>query len=149
MTQQYGSLREKIAAESAARRERYAQYPAIVAEADAAGRKAAEAVNPTPMIVEQRENMLDDSSPVTKQWIVEGGVCGFGWVTVKPANCSFAIWAKKYDTARRWGKDYYGGISVSSPLMTQSMARNAAWARGFAQVLQSHGIKAQTHSRID
>jgi hypothetical protein len=115
--------------------------------ADAAGHAAATATTPVPMIVTQHKNMVDDSSPVEKQWYVEGGVCGFAWVIVRPATSSFAKWAKK--NLPHTHIDYYGGLSISSGLMTQSMERNMAYCSAYAKVLNEAGIRAHMNSRID
>ena len=46
---EYGSLREKIAAESKARKARYAEFEAVFNEANRAGFAAAEAMTPAAM----------------------------------------------------------------------------------------------------
>jgi hypothetical protein len=114
-----------------------------------AGNAAAAAATPVPMVVSQHQNMADDNSPIEKQWYVADGVCGFGWVQIKPGNSPFANWLKK--TGRGRANSYAGGIYVSSPLRTQSMARNEAWAMGFAKVIGQiiEGIRVYAQSRID
>jgi hypothetical protein len=125
----------------------YELFEAVYRLAVLEGNEAAAAVTPVPMVVSQHANMADDESPVVKQWFVADGVCGFGWVSVRPGNSPFANWLKK--TGRGSRDSYAGGVHVSSPLMTQSLTRNEAWARGFAKVLNEKGIKAYAHSRID
>lgn len=92
-------------------------------------------VVPAPMVVEQHANMMDDNSPVVQQWCEPNGVCGFGWVQVSPANCSFANWLKtkgyKYSS-------YDKAVLLHSPLMTQSLERNYSWACGVADYLNKH-----------
>lgn len=116
-------------------------------DAHVAGMIAAGAMTPTPMIVEQHANMLDDASPVVKSWTVLDGACGFAWVIVKPGNSPFANWAKKYKGAK---KDYYGGVRVKwVSEFNQSIARKEAYAGAFAKVLSDAGIKAYANSRLD
>lgn len=110
-----------------------------------AGAAAAAAVTPVPMVVSQHANPLNDASPVTKSWFVADGVCGFGWVSLK-GNTAFGKWLTKNGLAR---KGYPSGLSISSKLMTQSLARNAAWAHGAADFLNAHGVPAYGQSRID
>src|SRR5262245_61893810 len=101
----YGSLREKIAAESAERKVRYAKFEAAYAKAVAAGKAAGEKAEVVPMIVREHENPMNDASPVKNEWFVGDGVCGFAWVTVSPGNSSFAKWLVKNKLA---GKAYGG-----------------------------------------
>jgi hypothetical protein len=126
--------------------ERDAKWAELHAKACEAGHAAAEACKPTPMVVQQHANMLDDSSPVTQSWVVEGGPCGFAWVVIRPGNCSFARWAKKHARA---DKHYYGGVSIWCPLGTQSMAIKEAYCRAYATVLREAGIDAYAGSRLD
>ncbi len=116
-------------------------------EAIQAGLKAGGAITPTPMVVQQHRNMLDDGSPVVKQWHVPEGVCGFAWVNIKPGNCAFANWLK----AQGLGKtdSYAGGVTVWISEYNQSYTRKAAHAAAMAQVLAAHGIKAYSHARLD
>lgn len=123
------------------------EYLRIVCAAHDAGTKAAQECTPVPMIVSQHKNMLDDNSPTEKSWYVADGVCGFAWVVIQPATSSFARWAKQ--NVPHAHKEYYGGLGISSPLMTQSMARNEAYCHAYAKVLRDAGIPASSRSRID
>lgn len=115
--------------------------------ADLAGRDAAEAAVPTPMIVVQRANPLDDNSPIVKQYEpVMGGVCGFAWVVVRPGTSAFARWIKANKGAR---KHYYGGMELWVSRYGQSMERKEAYAQAFAKVLRDHGVDAYAGSRMD
>jgi hypothetical protein len=122
----------------------------LVKTADAAGKAAAAAVTPVPMVVQERANPLDDSSPVVRQWApVMDGVCGFAWVNVKPGNSAFANWLKK-QPGSRWRTDSYeGGVSMSVFDYNQSLTRKAAYAGAFARVLSEAGIRAYSASRMD
>jgi hypothetical protein len=146
METQYATLREKIAAETAARKTRYADFEKWIVEASQAGVAAVAALQVTPMVVAQHENPMDDGSPVTKSYFVADGPCGFAWVTVMPANCSFAIWAKK---TQGWTPAYGGGLQMWVHAYNQSMQRKEAYAYAYAAVLSSHGIHAYAGSRMD
>lgn len=129
-------------------------YQKMWNEAQKAAARASVKVTPTPMIVQQHASPLDDGSPVVKEWFVKGGVCGFGWVEVRPANSKFANWLKRRDIGRY--SSYSRCIHLSAPGMTQSMTRNEAAARAMAEVLVTElaaigEIKTEVsaHSRID
>jgi hypothetical protein len=111
------------------------KFASILAAALAAGIAAGAAAVPTPMIV--------SGHGISE--FVSDGVCGFGWVEF-PGNTAFGRWAKRNGHAR---SGYPKGLSIWSKLMTQSLARNEAWAEGVADVLRSHGIAASAKSRID
>lgn len=135
---QYGSLREKIAAEKIEREERYAKFAEVTREAHKLGVAAAEDIVPTVMVVR------DDSTG--QEWQVEGGACGFAWVSVRPGNSSFAIWARK----QGWGQSSYMGTYLWVRHFGQSMERKQAYARAYAAHLQlALGIKASAGSRMD
>lgn len=114
------------------------KFAAILSEAFAAGAAAGAAAAPTPMVV-------SEDRPGGKSWFVPDGVCGFGWVHFA-GNTAFGKWARKNGHARG---DYPTGLAISSKLMTQSMARNEAWAHAVAEVLRANGITAYGRSRID
>lgn len=146
MTTQYATLREKIAAESAGRKAKYAEFEQWEREAYDAGMAAAQSFEPVPMIVTEHQNPLDDASAVKKQWFVGDGVCGFAWITVHPANSSYAIWAKKNKGYRA---AYGGGMQRWVSEFNQSMQRKERFADAYATVLRNHGIKAYSGSRMD
>jgi len=148
-----GSLREKIRAESEARRARYAEFAKLWADAHAAGMAAGNAVRPTPMVVcngDVRINgaPLDPYKPATDIVdVVADGACGFAWVVVRPGSCSFARWAVKEREGR---KEYGGGVRVRwVGEFNQSLERKDAYAKAFADVLRAAGINAYAHSRMD
>jgi len=128
----------------------------IMALALEAGIKALNTAKPTPMIVEQHTNMIDDNSPVAKSWVVDGGVCGFAWVQFKAnttPNRKFLAGLKKAgmvgEKGSDWGKSYQGGYSYWVGQGGQSMERKIAFASAFAQVLSDNGITVYTGSRMD
>lgn len=106
---------------------------------------------PVPMVVQEHANMLDDNSPVVKQYApAMGGVCGFSWVVVRPGNCSFANWLKKTSKARY--DEYYRGVIVhgeDNKYNGQSMDTKAAWTSGFNRVISDAGIKTQVYTWMD
>ena len=118
----------------------------IYQEAHYKGNAAVEMTTVTPMVVQQRENPLNDDSRVIRQYIVNDGVCGFASVTVKPANSKFA----KFLVANGLGrKSFNGGVSMSIRDFNQSLTKKEAYAYAFASVLNEHGIKAFVDSRMD
>ena len=149
----YGSLREKIAAEKAERANRYRGFADLWAQAHAAGMAAGNAVRPTPMIVRNGSIRINGQplNPYAPDGqiidVVADGACGFAWVTVHPATSSFARWCAKVHGSRR---AYGGGMQVKWVAeFNQSMARKEAYARAFADVLNTAGIKAYAGSRMD
>lgn len=131
-------------------------------EAALAGAKAAASAVPTPMVVTQRTNPLDDASPVKQAWFVADGVCGFAWVHIKAWKGAtsgdptltrrFSNWLKRNGYVR--GRAYEGGVSYHGDFgltgtAVQSLTRNEAGARAFAEVLRKAGIMANARSRID
>lgn len=123
-------------------------YQQIFDEALAAGKQAAMDANPTPMIVQQHENPLDDSSPVEKSWRVSGGVCGMAAVHFTDGRKSFARWLKSKGYAR---DAYPKGVKVHchSPVEVQSLTRNSAMAAAMAKVFSKHGHDCTVWTRMD
>ena len=118
----------------------------VYEEAYQAGLAALKGSVPVPMVVQGSANPLDDSSPVVKDWFVEGGVCGFAWINIYPARGPFVSWCKKNGVGN---KAYGGGYKIGVREGGQSMERKEAFARAFAEVLQSYGLKANAGSRMD
>lgn len=106
--------------------------------ADDAGRRAVAALTANggirPMVVQQRENPLDDRSKVVYQETVSDGVCGFAWVELKPANNAFCKWLVKKGYASKLSGP---GVSIWVHDYNQSMQKKAAYARAFCQVIKS------------
>lgn len=145
-TIEYGSLREKIAAEKAERLARYADFETLLDNAHAAGMAAGEVARPSVMVVEQHAHPLVDSSPVTQRWVEPEGPCGFAWIKVKPATSSFARWLVKREYA---SKAYQGGVQIWVGQFGQSLERKAAYAAAYAGVLNAAGFDAYAQSRMD
>jgi hypothetical protein len=125
----------------------------ILVEASESAEQAVKACRPTPIIVGSPSTPLgNDVDPNQQTWFVEGGVCGFASVVIKPARGKFVALLKKRGIG---GAHYYGGYSVSSwefaPSIRrdQSYERACAAAKGAVDVLQSYGINAYVDARID
>lgn len=121
-------------------------FASLYREADLAGRKAADALTPTPMVVTDGDVLTGKPVPGARKFYVPEGVCGFAWVTVKPGNCGMARWLKKHKNA---SAGYYGGMELWIDAYGQSMERKEAYARAFANVLNDAGINAYAGSRMD
>jgi hypothetical protein len=137
MEKQFNTLKEKIAFEKQARMQRYDNYADIVSKAIEAGLQAGKEAMPIPMYA------IDQGIPIDR---IDDGACGFAWITVKPANSSFAIWAKKQEIMR---SAYGGGVQYWVSHFGQSVARKAAFAGAFAKVLRDNGINAIAGDRLD
>lgn len=137
--------KEKIEAEKEERVSRENRFGQIIGAALARAHNDGEAHSPTPMIVEQHQDMLDDSSPVKKSWFVEQGVCGFVWVNLKPATSSFCRFLQK--KAPGWKRDsYYGGLTYWVFQFGQSYEKKVAFARELAKALNEHQEETKTHA---
>jgi hypothetical protein len=134
--------REMLADKASERDARYAEFRELVGRAHAAGMAAGRTVQCEPMGV-ARVN-ADGSRTLVD--IVPDGPCGFAWITIRPGNSSFAIWAKRNRIADR---AYGGGVSIWVGEFGQSMTRKQAYAYAYAGVLQDAGVKAYSGSRMD
>ncbi len=126
---------------------------AIFVEAAEAAEAAVKACRPTPMIVGSPSTPLGNDVDMSQQtWFVEGGVCGFASVVIKPARGSLVTLLKQRNVGR---KSYYGGWDVASwefaPSIRrdQSYERACAAAEAAASVLCKYGINAGVDARID
>lgn len=109
----------------------------LYARADAAGKAAAAALTPKPMIV---------SDPrMRSTYVVASGVCGFAWVTFA-GNTPFGRWAKANKLAK---PAYPKGLMIWVSDYGQSMERKEAYARAFAAQLRADGVMAYSDSRAD
>jgi hypothetical protein len=116
----------------------------LYTQARAAGLLAAQAAQVNPMIVNAHKNPLDANSEITKQYLVEDGVCGFASVVVK--NIKFANGLKKMNIGR---KNYGSGWCISVRDFNQSLTRKEVYAHAFAEVLRANGVEAYVDSRMD
>ena len=120
-------------------------FESIYQEADQAGQAA---VNDKMLNGGVEPMVLVGGVPGGKKetYYVADGPCGFAWVNVRPGNCSFANWLKKY---KGCDKSYYGGVDVWISKYGQSIQKKEIYARAFAEVLEKYGIKAYADSRLD
>lgn len=121
-------------------------FAALYAEADAAGKAAAEAAIPVPIVVGEETSpfsgQVDYSKPT---YFVSEGLCGFAWVNFK-GNTAWGRWAKKNGVAT---PAYGGGLQVWVRGYGQSVTRKEAYADAFAAVLRDNGVDAYAGSRLD
>lgn len=119
----------------------------LFADAHLAGMTAAMEHVPTPMLVVEHTNPLNDNSPIKRVYApVMDGVCGFAWIVIKPANCAAAKYAKEHLGAR---KGYEPGIHIWVHQFNQSYERKMKYAAAFVEVLRSVGINAYADGRLD
>lgn len=112
-----------------------------------AGCRAVETATVIPMVVNLHSDPFNDNSKIVKNWIVNDGVAGFAWITVRPANSKFANYLKKNGLGKT--DSYSGGCKIWVSGYGQSMQKKEAYAQGFAKVLSDHGIRAYADSRMD
>jgi hypothetical protein len=125
----------------------------ILVEASEAAEAAVKACTPQAIIVGSPSTPLgSDVDPNQKTWFIEGGVCGFASVVIKPARGSIVAELKK----RKIGSAHYGGgYSFSSWQLAPSIRRDQSYeracaaAKGAVEVLKSYGINAYVDARID
>jgi hypothetical protein len=106
--------------------------------------------SPEAIFVEACRNAKSALVEERLRWGAEPAYCGFAWVLIKPARGNFVKFCKKHNIGIN---GIYGGWELStysfSDYHGQSMDLKEASARGFAKVLQAHGIKAWMKSRAD
>ena len=120
----------------------------IYSEAHSKGIAAGNACSPTPMVVGQPTTPLGNDIDYSKDtYYVSDGVCGFAWVNIKPARGGFVKYLKENGIGRK--DSYYGGYTIWVREFGQSLARKESYARAFADVLTTNGIKAYSMSRMD
>jgi hypothetical protein len=75
--------------------------------------------------------------------------CGFAWVKISPATQPFGRFLKKEGIVDRAAWD--GGYDVWNPAgsSTQRMLSKSAGARAYAAILEAHGLKCYSASRMD
>lgn len=124
----------------------------ILVEASEGAEQAVKDCTPRAIVAGTALGLSNEIDYSKQTYYIEGGVCGFAYVVIKPARGKFVAELKK----RKIGSaHYYGGYSVSSyefarSIRTdQSYERACAAASGAVEVLQSYGINAYVDSRID
>lgn len=137
---------EKVRESELISHQRNKKWASLFSVAQKKGVEAAKICTPNPMVVCQHQNPMDNNSPITEQWVVPDGPCGFALVNIKPGNCSFAIWLKKNGLAR---KSYYKGVDIWIGDYGQSYERKMAHAIAMAVEFNSAGINSTPMGRLD
>jgi hypothetical protein len=137
-----------------------AEMKSLLARAAEAGEKAFREAIPTTMYVGTPKDVMGSLmggdgggfDPNENIYEVREGVCGFGWVSVRPGGSRFARWLIK----EGYGSpdSYAGGVRMSlwkicGDRGSQSLTRWEAAAYAVAEVLREGGITAYGESRID
>jgi hypothetical protein len=129
-------------------------FRAICEKADVAGKAAVEKLQVVPMIVGSETSLFSNKIDYTKPtYYVEDGVCGFAWVDVFPQHKGNTRLGKEERKVLEilgfrkndYTKTYQKWISAYN----QSMQKKEAYARAFADVLRTNGVKAYSGSRLD
>ena len=123
-----------------------AENNGIYMEAYQAGIEALQSCVPTPMIVSQHQNPLNDDSIILKRYLVEDGVCGFASVIIKPARGAFVNYLKAHNLGH---SHYYGGYAYPISAGNQSLTKKEAFAEAFCAVLRKYDINCYVDSRMD
>lgn len=173
-----GHVKDSIAAAKQLKAVEQPRWAALLEAAHAAGRAAAAKRTPTPMVVTQHANPLDDASAPVQQWYEPGGPCGFAWVDFRaqPGGESrrFVNWlavTQEYvrDADGRGGyvnspktkrlvepciaatKKYNGGLEYWVSDYGQSVELKEAYATAFADAMRDavEGLRVHADSRLD
>lgn len=132
-----------------------ATFKAIIAEADAAGKEAVSKLKVIPMIVGEAKSLFSNEIDYSKPTeYVADGVCGFSWAYVYPehkGNTKLGKQERKVLEAFGFEQDYCNPKKYTLWIsdFNQSMQKKEAYARAFAAVLSSFGIRAGSQSRMD
>lgn len=95
---------------------------------------------PTPVIFGQAADLFSTRMvPGTEEYVADG-VCGFAWITIKPARGEFVKFLKN---AKIGDKGVYGGYRISAyevgcPGSSQSMDRKYAACMAFVAVIKQY-----------
>ncbi len=122
-------------------------------EACTNGALAGKTSTPTPMVATS-VGLNDQPLPNTKSYVIMEGLCGYAWVTIRPARGAFVNFLKARGVGR---SGYYGGYEISTNVIEneanvnfgQSYERKMAAAEAFAATLQAWGINAVAEGRLD
>ena len=119
----------------------------LLEKAHLMGMDAGRSVGVSPMIVGSPSTPLGNDIDYSKKTnFVEGGVCGFAGVVIKPARGKFVSYLKRLDKGY---KHYYGGYYVPVREFGQSLTRKEAYAEAFAKVLSEEGMRCYVDIRMD
>lgn len=93
--------------------------------------KAMAAVTPTPMVVTEHSDPLDDRSSIVRQDYVASGACGYVGLYL-PKNFAFTKWL----VANHYAYDFGSFVSLETPKTTQSYEQLRAWSHAFRRMLE-------------
>jgi hypothetical protein len=111
------------------------------------GMDAGRSVGVTPMVVGTPTTLFGSEIDYSKKtYFVEGGVCGFAGVVIKPARGKFVSYLKSIGIGN---KHYYGGYYVSVHEFGQSLTRKEAYASAYVKGLNEVGMNCYVDSRMD
>lgn len=121
-------------------------FETLFSAAHQAGKAAAEACKPVPMVVGSPTSPFGSNiDPNKPMYFVADGVCGFAWVKFK-GNTAFGKWARKNGYAK---PSYPNGLQIRVSDYGQSMQLKEAYAQAFAARLREAGVDAYSESRMD
>ena len=101
------------------------------------GRKAGLGETPVPMMVYGKD----------QAFLVEGGVCGFAWIEIRPARGPLVTYLKK--SKQGYYSAYERAYIFNIHDFGQSMTRKEAMAEAMAAHLRKCGYNVYAGSRID
>jgi hypothetical protein len=119
------------------------------------GMEAVRGMTPTPMVVGSPSTPFgNDVDPSKPTYFVEGGVCGFAWVNIRPATSAVAKFAES-ELGWRYN-DYDRAMQKWIGEFGQSMQRKEAYADAFATELSDNlkllgydKVRVSSNSRMD
>ena len=110
----------------------------VLEEAHLAGLYAGNTALPTQYdVVNEKQEVIDT---------LTDGLCGFAWITIRPARGPLVAHLKKMDIG---DKGWNGGYEIWVSHFGQSYERKYAYANAFAWTLRQHGYDAQHGGRLD
>lgn len=90
-----------------------------------------QATVPTPMVVTEHSDPLDDRSSIVRQDYVASGACGYVGLYL-PKNFAFTKWL----IANHHAYDFGSFVSLETPKTTQSYEQLRAWSHAFRRMLE-------------
>lgn len=112
----------------------------VIALAEKRAQQAGHACVPTPMVVQEHFDLLDDNSPVIEEWNAPSGVCGHAWVHFPKAQSAFVRWLLQEEIGHKaWVIGVgYRGCDIHVGVHSVSYEQNYAAAQEYANVLHHY-----------
>lgn len=123
----------------------------MVADAEAAARRAADGTRPEGMLVYEADGLSNRPKPDARAWYEPEGLCGFSWVNIKPAYSWVAKAIRENATDRDFGArndSYEGGTTVWIGYGGQSHARKVRAANAYAEVIKGYIERSGENVRV-